>query len=300
MDNLSKEKLIKDVKDRVSSIHVPTYETAFSTSDLLEFTSEMQEYSIEMATCSYVAFKHDEIDLAWVCYSKASELLGLCVGTRTLLNRSTKYRRSRKGGYDKSRDNAFIYACLIKSLNQRLDFLNQHPVELLKDLMTDFSSSEAIEEQLLDELVEYAYSLRGSLGKGFIKPTTKDLELNEEEIGWGDEEFTKFKIKVGIEQEIRRNGDLGKVFDDYLEKYTDLVGAEPYIGEKRDDTVNIKIRHLQDMYRVVEENRSIMQDFLAYSECSNDPCPVKEKYKKNNSECELMLMDPLYSLVNKD
>lgn len=299
LDSDSKDSLIKDIRDRVESLIVPTYEKAFYTRDLLRFTSEMFDYSLEMGVCAYVAYKHDEKDLAWVSYAKASELMGLCVGTRTLLNRSANYRRSRKATVDREEGKDFLEACLIKKLNEKLEELDSVPEELQMEILgIDDRDSIAIKDDFIEDLTEYAFSIRESLGKGFIKPTKKDKELNDGEIKLGEEFFTKFKLKSWLEIALEKEGDLRKAFDSYLNRYLLLSGSDPVSwGEQESETVQVSLRHLKDIYNLVNENNEIMEDFLTYPECESSECPVRKRYKAHNKKAEQMLKDPLFGKV---
>ncbi len=299
LEGTDKRLLISEIEERVTSILVPTYEKTFSTKDLLQFTAEMFEYALEMAVCAYVAYKYSEVELAWASLSKASELMGLCVGTRTLLNKNKSYRKTRKGTFRRVEGEEFLKECMIKKLGEKLEELNEYPEEMQIQIMHDLSEPEVIREFVLDKLTDYAYSIRASLGLGFSVPSKKDKELNSDEIERGEESFTKFKLKARLEYWIKKDGALKDAFDELFSRYSYLSGSNPVTINEQEgvDTVQISVRHLNDIYGMISDNHEIMHEFLDVPNCESEECPVRKRYQNHNRKIERLLKDPLFDKI---
>jgi hypothetical protein len=152
------EKLISSIKERVVSAYVPTYERMLQAGDLIEFSKEMLDMSIELAVCAYGANKEGEANLAWSSLSKAKEYIGLYVGARIKAEKNLTYVARKKGPFIKKRNNQFVKDCLTKKIIQ----LDQDGWRARWNDIPD------IEANLVYELVPVAKSVWDGWGKEFL------------------------------------------------------------------------------------------------------------------------------------
>lgn len=274
LDDSNDNRMInEELLDRVLSVRVPVYSELLEVDDLISFSIEMFDLSLELAVCAFTAFELKNESLSWTALSKANELLGLSLGSVIKAQKNKKYIARRKGPHVKQLENEFIKSYLIKKVHEKT-------AKAKNSLHSTRDSDQQLKEALLGELDVYSRTMHDKLDKlvserylpasgGSIKP--KDV------------------LWKRLENWIDGDPDFQHAIDEYIK----AERSTPFDDQVNSGWACLKKDDLSKMLKTL----NLMSLTNNTTGCTANNCPINQDYATRAKEVRSLLNDPLFSTL---